>query len=101
MTPLQKVTRALRDIGFAADEIRIGRMPGGGVRGYVLSSQFERTPQIDRQVRLWDELGERLDKRTLAQIAYILTVAPDEIDDGVRVPSRRSERRRADHRAGR
>jgi hypothetical protein len=80
MTPLQKIKRALRDLGFENAEIRLSQMSDGRVRGYLLSQRYAGIDHLDRQLELEDHLDEKVDKRTRGRIAYIWAIAPGEID---------------------
>ena len=81
MTALQKIKRALRDLGFANAEMRISQRSDGLVRGYLLSKRYSGTDHLDRQLELEERLNEIVDERTRARIAYIWAIAPGEIDE--------------------
>ena len=81
----EEVKQALQAAGFDTAEIHLEVTQSGNIGGFIVSSRFEGSSQIERQERLWIGLKERLPVETLHRIVSILTMTPAEVEDDVRV----------------
>ncbi len=81
----EEVKQALVAAGFDAEQIHLERTQSGNIGGFIVSPIFGSLSQIERQERLWAELKQRLQPETLHRIVSILTMAPAEVEDDVRV----------------
>ncbi len=81
----EEVRAALLAMGFTDDEIELETTQSGNVGGFVVSARFAEQSQIERQETFWAELEQHLTPEKLRRIVSILTMAPDEVEDDVRV----------------
>jgi acid stress-induced BolA-like protein IbaG/YrbA len=79
-----EVRQALLDAGYKPEEIVLETTSTGKVGGFVISASFVGISQIERQERLWSQLGQHLAPETLRNIVSLLTMTPDETEDDVR-----------------
>jgi acid stress-induced BolA-like protein IbaG/YrbA len=80
----EELRQALLAAGYKPEEIVLETTSTGKVGGFVISASFVGISQIERQERLWSQLGQHLAPETLRNIVSLLTMTPDETEDDVR-----------------
>lgn len=78
---LRRLMTVLEQLGYGGDNVHLEFTDAGNVGGHVVSEAFLGESQVNRQNKLWHELGERLPPADLARIVAILTVTPEEIGE--------------------
>jgi acid stress-induced BolA-like protein IbaG/YrbA len=83
----EEVRQALLSAGYKPAEIELETTSTGKVGGFVISRTFAGISQMERQEKLWSQLGERLDPEKLRDIVSLLTMTPEETEDDARSAS--------------